>query len=316
MKYPLPVSIFVVIFLVCIETVSAEGGLSIEPVFQSVSFSDEVAETDFLVTLTNTTSESLTLRPSVVDFGSLDESGGVAFLGSADSLERKYGLASWMLLEKDVIFLDPGEKEQLRVVIENRDSLSPGGHYGAVLFQIGTDGTRNDENLVSVSQSVSMLVFAQKKGGERYNIELKEVPLSSNPVLIPTQIRLRFQNGGNVHVVPRGIVTLVDPFGRIVKKGSINPESGIILPETQRIYTTELHSMTPALFPGFYTIITAYRYDGKDDFSFEEVTALLVPWQSVGLLLVGGVMYGVWRWQRQKKLVQKVKKEKDIVSSF
>ncbi len=313
MKYFRSLFVFLVLLLAQFETVSAAGGLSIEPVFQNVSFSAEVSQSDFLVTLTNTTSASLTLRPSVVDFGSLDESGGVAFLGSADNLERKYGLASWMRLEKDVIFLDPGESEQLRVIIENRDSLSPGGHYGAVLFQIGTDGLYGDQNLVSVSQSVSMLVFAQKKGGERYDVELRETELPSNPLSIPTRIRLRFQNGGNVHAVPRGVVTLTDPLGRMVKKGSINPESGLILPETQRVYATELHPTAQIFFPGFYTVAVAHRYDGKDDFSFDEVTVFLVPWHSLGLIVLGILLWrGMWWWSR-KRLQKKDKKETDIV---
>lgn len=312
MKYFRLFFVFLVLAVAHTETVSAEGGLTLEPVFQNISFSADVAQTDFFVTLTNTTGAPLTLRPSVVDFGSLDESGGVAFLGAADSLERKYGLASWMYPEKDVIFLDPGEKEQLRVFIENRESLSPGGHYGAVLFQIGTDNLGGDENVVSVSQSISMLVFAQKKGGEQYDIELKGTERSKNPFFAPTQVRLRFQNGGNVHVVPRGRVTLTDPLGRMVKKGSINPESGLILPETQRTYVTEMQALARMLFPGFYTVTIAHRYDGKDDFSSEEVKIFLFPWQSIALFLVGGGIFGMRHWWRKKKLLRKDKKENDI----
>jgi hypothetical protein len=79
MRYTGLLFVFLVLTLVHIDTVSAGGGLSIETVFQDVSFSAEVSQVDFLVTLTNTTAESLTLRPSVVDFGSLDESGGWPF---------------------------------------------------------------------------------------------------------------------------------------------------------------------------------------------------------------------------------------------
>lgn len=300
MRYFFVVFVFLALVLARVETVSADSGLALEPVFQNISFSADSTQTDFLVTLTNTTTEALTLRPSVVDFGSLDESGGVAFLGTVDNLERKYSLASWMRPEKDVIFLDPGEKEELRVFIENRDSLSPGGHYGAVLFQIGADSLSSDENVVSVSQSISMLVFAQKKGGERYDLEFKGAERSKNPLFVPMRVRLRFQNGGNTHVVPRGRVTLSDPLGRVVKKGVINPESSLILPETQRIYATEMQSLAWVFFPGFYTMIIAHRYDGKENFSLEEVEVFVFPWQSMALLLLGIGLYSIRHGLKKK----------------
>ena len=90
-----------------------------------------------------------------MDFGSLDASGGVAFLGASDNLAHKYALASWMRPEKDAVFLDAGETETLKIVIENRESLSPGGHYGAVLFQVSHDENIVESNVVAVNQLIS-----------------------------------------------------------------------------------------------------------------------------------------------------------------
>jgi hypothetical protein len=138
---------------------SASGGIVVEPAFQEVTFTNEASVIPFRVTLRNDSAVPVTLRPSVVDFGSLDESGGVAFLGNAEELSRKYALASWMRPEKDVLSLGPGESEELEVTIENRESLSPGGHYGALLFQLSNEengepnGNKEERYMSSLSRN-------------------------------------------------------------------------------------------------------------------------------------------------------------------
>lgn len=287
--------LLLLVFLVLPGKSSAQskGGVSVTPVFQEITVSEEDARADFSITLRNETDAPAVLRPSVVDFGSLDESGGVAFLGQAADLKRKYALASWMRPEKDVVFLGSGETEELHIVIENRDSLSPGGHYGAVLFRIGNenDGLL-EENTVAVQEFLSVLVFAKKKGGEIYNLALKDILLPKNPFLLPHQTVLRFQNDGNIHLVPRGRVTLTDPLGREVKKGVLNQESGLLFPETLRNYTVSLESLASAFLPGKYTLTVSYRYDGKDEFMLETKSGFFIPWQGVvGALFIGTLLF-------------------------
>ncbi len=273
---------------------SEQRGLSVSPVFQEVVFGAEDVQAEFSVTLKNETKEAVTMYPSVVDFGSLDESGGVAFLGQSENLERKYSLASWMRPEKDVLSLDPGETEELQVVIENRETLSPGGHYGAVLFKIGDEaGVSEKENQVAVQQLVSVLVFAKKQGGEVYHLELGESTWSKNLFATPSRVELRFQNPGNIHVVPRGTVTLTDPSGRKVAKGVINQESGFLLPETLRTYPVKLQNLSREFIPGKYTLTIAYRYDGKEDVVVREMSRVIFPWQGLaGIACILAILYG------------------------
>ncbi len=286
-----------------------EEGLSVTPVFQEVSFEAEDVQGEFTISLNNKTTQPVTLQTSVVDFGSLDESGGVAFVGAADNLERKYSLASWMRPEKERLFLDGGESEDIRVVIENRESLTPGGHYGAVLFQVeGEKDTSGAKNIVSVNQFVSVLVFAKKKGGEIFGLDLQGKEWERNLFFMKSPLRLRFYNPGNVHVVPRGTVRVTDPFGRVVQKGSINPESGLILPESNRAYAVTLKEMARLFFPGQYTLAVSYRYDGRDIFSYSEERFFFFPWEGTlgAVCLVGGVWFLVATLKKRRK--QAIKK--------
>lgn len=281
-----------------------QGGLSVSPVFQEVVFDAGDERAEFSVTLKNETEETMTLRPSVVDFGSLDESGGVAFLGQSENLDHRYALASWMQPEKDAIFLDPGETEELHMVIENREALSPGGHYGAVLFQIGGEGgSFEKENQVAVQQMASVLVFAKKQGGEVYHLELGGEIWPKSLFRAPSRLELHFQNSGNVHVVPRGLAVLEDPLGRKIAKGVINQESGFLLPETIRTYPVTLQSLLPAFIPGKYILTVQFRYDGTETFQSQTIERILFPWPGILLgVFLGGFAFLAMRLRKKWRL--------------
>ncbi len=273
---------------------SSPSGLTVSPAFQEMLLDQAEQEKVFFVSVTNNTHDAVILRLSVYDFGGLDESGGVAFLGASNNLEKKYSLASWMRPEKDVVTLEPGETQRVRVTIENRESLGPGGHYGALTFKTEGDTRADMDNSIAVNQLFSTLVFVKKIGGEVYGLDLRGNELAHNLAHLPGTVRLRFQNTGNVHVVPRGIITISDPLGRVVRKGIVNEESGIILPETLRAYSISLKSVRKSFIPGKYTLSISYRYDGKETFETSSMKlGIFVP---MPILIIGVAMAAIAGW--------------------
>jgi hypothetical protein len=105
-------------------------------------------------------------------------------------------------------------------------------------------------------------------------------------------VHLRFQNNGNVHLVPRGVISVTDPFGRVVVKGIINQESALILPETLRVYPVRLDKLATSLVPGRYTLTTTYRYDGKDDFTIVSSQFDFIPPIAIVIVLLLAVAFG------------------------
>lgn len=277
-------------------------GFSITPFFQEIILERDQKETVFFLTVENTTNAPAIFRVSVLDFGALDESGGVAFLGASDP-ERKYGLASWISLEKDALVLNPGEKQNIRVAVENKESLSPGGHYAAIFLKMEPDKAPAGENASSVAfnQSLASLVFTRKLGGEIYGLEFKGQEMQKQLLQNPAGTKLRFQNTGNVHIVPRGIVKVVDPFGREVLRGIINSGSAIILPETFRVFPVSLKKIAPILFPGRYAVSVEYRYDGKDDFAVEKFKFNFIPASFFATLLIIFSLFAGYVWLRKRK---------------
>jgi hypothetical protein len=156
-----------------------------------------------------------------------------------------------------------------------------------------------------VKQVLSSLVLVSKKGGEVMDLRLASQQGNSRAWQLPGSVEYRFQNTGNVHVIPRGVSEVKDPLGRLVLRSSINEESAVILPESFRKYYSQLLPIATAWMPGRYQIVTTYRYDGTDQTKRLVTTfwyaGLLVVWLAVigALVAVGGLVW--WLWFRPKK---------------
>jgi hypothetical protein len=247
------------------------GGITISPAFQDITLAPNMAGQSYEFLVTNNTSEPYEFALSAVDFGSLDESGGVLFSGQAERLlNYKYGLSQWISLERDRIVVEPKSTAKVPVTIENKESMTPGGHYGAVLVSPTLSGERPTK--VQINQVLSSLLFVKKQGGEIYRLGLVDYTVGSRMLALPRDVNLRFQNAGNVHVIPRGTVTVHDPAGNLVRRGIINPNSGIMLPETFRKLDVPLESTGRTWLPGTYRLSVAYRFDGRETEEFREYT--------------------------------------------
>jgi hypothetical protein len=291
---------------------AAEKGITISPFLQEVNIKASELTKNFSVDVTNHTDKPLTLTVKTVDFGSLDESGGVAFSGlSGQALNAKYGLAAWLSLDKTTLTLAPNQTEKVTATIQNSSTLGPGGHYAAILLT--ANGTANGGQ-VAINQTLSSLVFLTKTGGEIYRLELQTVKLSNTWLKLPLTTVLPIKNTGNVHVTPRGVITLIDPFGKTVRQGIINQESGIVLPEAKRNYAVDLRQLNKFSWPGRYRLRIQYRYSSNAKFVTEELTFWYVGWPLLFLLVVLGILIALIRTKkiqldRPRKFIKKIAKK-------
>jgi len=264
------------------------GGLFLSPPFTDISLDIKQPEKAFYLEIGNNTYTETVFDISVVDFGSLDETGGVAFLTvNNDKNERKYSLASWISLEKQTVTVMPGKTEKIKVTILNKDSLSPGGHYGAVLATVRTAADKV-KDMVGINQSLASLIYVQKTGGEKPNLIFKSWEFSKNIFYFPKTVKIRFENNGNVHVVPRGKVEIKNSQGEIIAKGIINGDSGKILPESFRIMELPIENKVRRWNrPGIYNMDVSYRFDGRDEFLSMKTKVIYVGFE--GVLVVSGL---------------------------
>ena len=240
---------------------NTKNGITISPFLQQINILPDDGTKSFTLKLTNNTSNLQELILTSRDFGSLNDTGGVLLEGNPN-YTQKYGLTSWMTLGTNTIVLQPKESKEVPVAITNRASLQPGGHYAAVVVSVKALDTVTG-NAVAINQQLMSLILVNKAGGERYALKLAGIQENGNWLRLPNTVKLRFQNPGNVHVIPRGTVLLKDPTGKILAKGIINAESAYVLPETFRELYVPLAKVSNDLpFPGAYRVEVNYRYDG------------------------------------------------------
>jgi hypothetical protein len=245
----------------------ALSGLTVSPPLKEITLGPGLIETATYVTIQNNTGQIVRAHLQLVDLKALGIYGGTSL--DKAGLSDKYDLADWMSLPGgDTVIIASGQTVNVKVDITNRDDLSPGGHYGAVVITSSSadSGVKSD---VDISQQLVSLMFIKKLGGEQYGLNLDQ--LSHQGSAIPDKLTTRFNSTGNVHVTPRGFIEVTDPAGKLVAKGILNPDSSIILPGSSRQFVTLLQPVATSNKAGRYKITVHYRYDGQQNFSTESI---------------------------------------------
>lgn len=259
------------------------GGITISPTLKELVISSGLVEARTTIVLTNHTGRDLSAIIRVVDFSALNESGGVSF-GEVGRPVGKYALANWMVLPAgSQVALPNDQSTAVPLNVENRSDLAPGGHYGAVVVTASTSAGATAN--VNFKQELVSLVFVKKLGGEQYGLQLQSLTADERNAM-PNAVTIRFASTGNVHVVPRGYVTVADLQGKVVAKGLINPESTLVLPGTARQFVTLLQPIASSKIAGRYTVTAYYRYEGQNQFSSKSIYIYAWRWPLTLLVFV------------------------------
>lgn len=280
---------------------SSTSGITVSPPVKQIEIGPGLLQAFTDVIVTNNSPYTYTAKINLYDFSALGENGGV----SLDQAGSKFGLANWMSLPGgNSLTLAKGQSQDIKVVINNRSDLTPGGHYGAVVLT-STSQTSQSNNNVGFNQQVASLVFLNKTGGEVYGLQLSSIsrdPLSG----MPNDISLAFKSTGNVYVVPHGYVDVIDPKGKLIERGIINQQDTILMQGTTRQYVTLMQPVTNPNLKGKYKLMVHYRHDGQNGYSISTYeflykasnTAVITGVATVMLLLCAFVFYGRKRVRR------------------
>lgn len=285
-----------------VNTYAATGGLSLSPPLQEVTLGPGLLQANIDVTLKNTTGIPVNASYKLIDLKALGTYGG-STLDQA-GLPDKYNLANWMTLSAgDTQTISGEETVTIKIAIDNRSDLAPGGHYGALV--ITTRSGDSTKSSVSLNQQIVSFIFVKKLGGEKYGLDLESLTPNSLSS-IPDTVALHFKNTGNVHVMPRGYIEVINPSGTLVSKGIINPESTFVIPETSRKFVTTMQSVSNDRPGGRYTVTVHYRYDGQEEFLSKSIF-IDQPLVSTSMVLIfaGGftfILLGIYlAWRRRHR---------------
>lgn len=275
------------------------SGIEVTPPTQNINIS-QTENRDVLVEFTNRNNLPIDVDFSFVDFDALGNFSGTAFLNGQLKLSESHKLSQWVTISPKAANIQPKDKVAVKVHVSNTQSLSAGGHYGAILATIKAPGDKKTTSTILLNESVSSLIFLTKSGGEVYSLSLKNNKFSYSLFGLPTKTDLLFTNNGNTHLIPRGLIEITDWRGALVKKGIINAESNILLPENERTYTAQLANVTKVLLPGKYTVKIQFRYSA--DSAYSEVTKSILYLPVLPTILAIAIVILVWFLLRKMTL--------------
>jgi hypothetical protein len=288
------------------------SNITVRPFLQELSLNSDESSKQFELTVSNNSTFKQVFHLSTVDFGALNETGGLVFEGAnSKQFNHQYGLAKWLSIGQNDFELAADKSANITIRVNNDTDLAPGAHYAAVIVSASRSVAPVEQ--LTITPKVSSLVFLTKHGGEKYDIHLASVSHNGKLWRPPSLVNLRLKSTGNTYIIPRGVVSLKQGK-RILAKGIINPQSSIVLPQSIRAFDVPLSTVASAnksLLLTHYAIQVDYRYDGNPNFATRTYPQFYInKTQVLGLLvivivIVGGLVYGFKNKHRIKKKLGK-----------
>lgn len=202
-----------------------------------------------------------------------------------------YSLKDYISIGASTIDIEHGTRVRVPVSVSIPKNAEPGGLYGSVIVGTVSKGETKDSADAVISSNpvisrIGTLVFIRIKGEVNESGKLAGLSISGNKKVVfdPSNIRfdLSFQNDGNVHLNPKGTITIKNMLGTSV--GTITVEPWFAMPKSLRF--REVVWSKTFLF-GRYTALASIErgYDKLSDNM--SVSFWVIPWKIVLAIFIG-----------------------------
>lgn len=248
--------------------------------------------TNEIIDITNTSSRVLPVDVTVNDFYPTGDNGEPVFVDAGKG-DPHYSLSSWITINSNPKpVLQPGEKTSISFSITPPADAEDGGHYGALLFTF--QGGVAEGSAVAVTQKLGAIILV-KLGKAVSSGEISYLKTSKSFYeYAPVTFLTKFNNTGNVHVAPRGGITITNWFGRRVATVLVNENANNVLPASARVFQSVWN--TSFAF-GHYTAQAQLIYDDTGSIVTYTTSFWIIPWKAtllVALILFILVMLIIW----------------------
>ena len=274
--------------------------LSVTPPFFQMTITPGETWSSF-IKLVNVNDFPIILYASVVNFESNNNEVGRGKFTPLLSQEPEYkaaSLAGWIDVTGDAIHIAPGDTVKLPFSINPPKNASPGGHYAAILIGNQPVLGKDSGSAIAVSSLISSLIFARVAGDADERGDIREFSTDSLFYEVPeVEFDIRFENTGNVHLLPQGDIAIFNMWGR--KRGVIpvNQKTafGNVLPESVRKFSFSWKGESSPLEIGRYKAVATLTFGSKSRQNSSSITSFwvvpLVPVASIlGTILLLGLL--------------------------
>ena len=257
------------------QSASIQQGLTISP-FLLERQMQKGDSTDEIIDITNTSSQVLPVIISINDFIPVGDNGQEEFVDPGQG-DPHYSLSSWITITSDPKpILQPGEKTSIHFTITPPTNAEDGGHYGAILFTFksGILSGTGSEVIEKLGAIILVKLGKAVEDGQIANFSTSHSFYQYPPVSFNT----RFKNTGNVHVAPRGNISIYNMFGTEVASVLVNENANNVLANTERAFASTWD--TKFAF-GPYRASVKLVYGDSGSVVTASTTFWILPWKTV-----------------------------------
>lgn len=204
-------------------------------------------------------------------------------------------LAGWVTVPQNGFTIVREQTYTLPITITVPEDAEPGGHYAAVL--IGNEAPEGtvEGGTVNVTSSVAALIFLSVAGEVHEDGRIRDfVTEKSVYEDARAELSLRFENQGNVHVLPQGNIVIYNMFGKERGIIPVNHQQnyGMVLPGSIRKYSFSWTADAGIWDIGRYRAEATIHY-GKEQKQSALATTYFYVLPIVPLLEILGVLIGL-----------------------
>lgn len=229
--------------------------------------------------LRNRSSDTLNIKVRIEDFTASGEEGQVALVEKGS-----YSMASWTKVEPEEFALKAGETKEVTATISVPKDAA-GGRYGSFVFSAGGQASGTT---TAVAQEIASLFLVRISGPVTEILTLTEFTAPSFLEFGPVPFALKFQNSGNVHVKPFGLVNVRDVFGRAVQDVVVAGQENIF-PGASRVRKVSLDNKW---LIGPFTAQAVLNFGSKNESLSATTTFFVFPVRiAAAILLILFVLY-------------------------
>ena len=253
-------------------------------------------EQQFSLALTNHTGKSATFLLGAEDLGSASaQQDDPVLLGNSAG---SYSLKDYILSTDSSVTLADGETRSVPFVVRVPAGVTKPGLYGAVTIELSGSSAREavPGAILRSRLAVPVLVrTVEKPDVSGHLIDFDTI--NGTHVLWSGKVILKvaYQNDGNVHIEPTGLVSLSNFYGQQVSNERVGPI--VILPMSVRSQTL---SVSSGYMPGRFTALLQIEDGFGGHHEEQSLTLWILPWQTLLAVLVVFVIFILWR--KVKKL--------------
>lgn len=257
------------------ETRSLEGVTISPALIERDVIPGEELSLSFKITNNDPTDDELYL--AAVDFGADPREGGSPHFydevsSSAYKSTDPEPFSSWIQLTEEKIFIGAGERREFSFTIIVPEDAEPGSHYGAIV--LSRQDPANPQGLaVGATLEIGTLIFTKVAGevfetGQALSFATSRRWYEEPPVTLA----IRFENTGNVHTKPTGVIEINNMAGVKEAVLQINPSFGSVLPGSIRRFEEDWN---PARWLNVIPRMGRYRAEGLLSYGLPSTTEKL-----------------------------------------